>query len=192
MARIDAYVYTIISYFKNESELTSSFLIRIKIIRCPHCSMIGCLILHGFLYGYNQTGRQDQIRGRRIYCSNRNNRSGCGKTISLFKATIIKGYSFLSITIWQFLKNLQRGLSPYRAFSSLDVSITPTTIYRIFQRFKERQSFFRTLLHTFMPPPPAPDTTCALLQTIKHFILAFDDQECPLAAFQYTFQTSLF
>ncbi|MCK5543067.1 MAG: hypothetical protein KAI40_10275, partial [Desulfobacterales bacterium] len=59
----------------------------LKIYACPHCNCCGCLILHGFLYGYDDT---DFVRrGHRIFCSNRNLRSGCGRTFPMLKSRFI-------------------------------------------------------------------------------------------------------
>ena len=58
---------------------------RLKLTPCPHCKVVGTLIRHGFLYGFDDSSpRQKTVRARRIFCSNRNARPGCGRTFSVW------------------------------------------------------------------------------------------------------------
>jgi len=48
-----------------------SFHHKLKQYPCPHYKLIGFIILHGFLRGYDESSPIERIiRGRRIYCSN--------------------------------------------------------------------------------------------------------------------------
>ena len=47
---------------------------RLKLTPCPHCNIVGTLIQHGYLRGYDDSNlKQKAVRARRIFCSNRNN-----------------------------------------------------------------------------------------------------------------------
>src|SRR4051794_3753993 len=56
-------------FYRSEQEWTAMFE-RLKLTPCPHCKVVGMLIRHGFLRGYDQNSRKT-IRARRVFCSNR-------------------------------------------------------------------------------------------------------------------------
>ena len=64
---------------------------RLKVTPCPHCRAIGALIRHGYLRGYDEGNlRHKAVRARRIFCSNRGRRPGCGRTFSVWIATKVR------------------------------------------------------------------------------------------------------
>ena len=67
---------------------------RLKQTPCPHCKVVGTLIRHGFLYGFDESNPQRKtVRARRIFCSNRHARRGCGRTFSVWFADKIRRLS---------------------------------------------------------------------------------------------------
>ena len=78
---------------------------RLKQTPCPHCKVTGTLIRHGFLYGFDDTSPQRKtVRARRIFCSNRNNRPGCGRTFSVWLADKIRRLSLTAGALGRFLQ----------------------------------------------------------------------------------------
>ena len=142
------------------------------------------------MYGYNDESDQPgTIRGRRIFCSNRNNRNGCGRTITILKVCFIKGLTFTAKTIWSLLHTLSKGFNKMASYTVRTVIVSNTSLYRLFKRFKLCQSKIRTYLCSIPPPTDSPDP---MIQTILHLKQQFSTEQCPVSAFQYTFQTSFF
>ena len=163
----------------------------LKLIKCPHCKLIGFLILHGYLYGYDEKIYNKKInRGKRFFCSNRNKRKGCGKTFSLLKLTIIRGFIITANSIWEYLNNLAKNMNKKDAFNKIQIIHSDSTIYRLLNRFKLNQHNIRTLLTRISKPPEVINTTNPIIQTVTHLKEAFKEYNCPVAAFQYRFQTS--
>lgn len=78
---------------------------RLKHTPCPRCKAVGTLNWHGYLGGGDEAGTtKKSIRARRIFCSNRNLRQGCGKTFSVWLANKIRRLSFTTGTLWTFLQ----------------------------------------------------------------------------------------
>jgi len=149
--------------------------------------------MHGFLYGYNdQNNEYGIIRGRRIFCSNRNNKTGCGRTINIFKASIIKSFTYTADTIWNFLNNIFKGLNISKAFKILNIDCSAGTPYRLFSRFKLKQSEIRNKLIMLTKPPDTPNYNNPVMQTIEHLKITFYNTNCPISSFQYVMQTSIF
>ena len=178
-------------FYRSASEF-KRFQGTLKQCPCPYCRRTGFLILHGFLYGYAENGGTEKIkRGHRIFCSNRNQRRGCGRTFSCLAAVFIKNFILTTQSLWNFLQNFITSANKYQSFTRLHLPFSATTIYRIYQRFDRRQSFLRSRLRMLCPPPAVADPH-PLLQTIRHLQSAFKNTACPLTALQSRLQLSLF
>jgi hypothetical protein len=168
---------------------------RLKQTRCPHCKGLGTLIRHGFLYGFDESSPQKKtVRARRIFCSNRNARPGCGRTFSVWLADKIRRLSLTTAALWLFLQQAI-GLGILAAGRALGCGLTDRTWQRIWQRFHHGQSKIRTALCGRCPPlelPPRPPVKRGRLpaaQVLAHLQAAFPDTHCPITDFQHTLQT---
>jgi hypothetical protein len=168
---------------------------RLKQTPCPHCKVVGTLIRHGFLYGFDESNPQRKtVRARRIFCSNRQARPGCGRTFSVWIADKIRRLSLTTRALWRFL---QRAVADgiLAAIRASDCHRSDRTWLRIWKRFNLRQSQIRTALSGRCPPPklPAPLPTKPprrpVTQVLAHLQAAFPDARCPIAAFQHTLRT---
>ena len=162
---------------------------QLKLTPCPHCHVVGALIRHGFLYGFDDTSPQRKtLRARRIFCSNRKARPGCGRTFSVWAADKIRRLGLTSAALWRFL---QRAVADgIRAASrSLDCHLSDRTLLRIWQRFQHGQSSIRTALFGRCPPPQLPTAHRPAAQVLAHLQAAFPDAPCPVATFQHTLRT---
>lgn len=160
-----------------------------KLTSCPFCKKIGTLILHGFLYGYQENSSDTCKRGRRIICNSRRKRSaGCGKSFSLLIASLIPMVDYTCKTIWNFLTFLKNGHSVIASLLKTGIVRSERTIYRLFRRLRLQQHTMRTLLLRITSPPERGDVTNPFIQTITHLEKAFPDNQCPVEAFQRHFQ----
>ena len=158
---------------------------------CPHCQTVGMLFGHGFLRGYDDTSpRRKTVRARRILCSNRKARHGCGKTFSVWLVDKIRRLSLTTGGLWNFLQHAVSG-SVLGAMDTVKNFLSVRTWQRIWQRFRLAQSDIRTALSGWCPPPPLPAQTSQRPETqvIAHLQAAFPDADCPIAAFQQATHT---
>jgi hypothetical protein len=179
-------------YYRTEEEF-EGIRSRLKNNPCPHCRITGCLILHGYLYGYKEDTSSKKVkRGHRIFCNNRLNRKvkGCGRTFSILISGFIKNHILTALSVWSFLKNIKEKISLASSFRASGGIISDTGIYRIIRKFKENQVKIRTLLTRIKEPPSLKHTNNSAIQTIEHLKSAFSDSTCPVTEFQYHFQTS--
>jgi len=162
---------------------------------CPHCRRVGFLVLHGYLYGYAPEevplgcGEADLIqRGRRIFCSNRNNRTGCGGTFSLLLTGCIRNFVISARLLSVFLEKIRQGFYPAEAARQSGLQMCTSTVYRLYKKFRLNQSRIRSYLHRLKAPPPLVDTVNPVIQTLTHLTAAF--KPCMVSGFQHHFQTS--
>jgi hypothetical protein len=163
---------------------------RLKLTSCPHCKTVGMLIRHGVLTGFDDSNPQRKvIRARRIFCSNRHRRRGCGRTFSVWIANTIRRLSLTTRTLWTFLQHAVVGTIA-AAISATNCPLSDRTFQRIWKRFDHSQSAIRTALTALLargPPPelPAPSARRpAAAQTLAHLQVTFPHADCPIAAFQ--------
>jgi hypothetical protein len=169
---------------------------RLKQTHCPHCKLVGTLIRHGSLYGFDDSNPQRKtLRARRIFCSNRNARPGCGHTFSVWLADKIRRLSLTTGCLWRFLQRVVVG-GIVAALRAADCQRSDRTRQRIWKRFLLGQSTIRTALLARCPPPKLPQLVAKpahrpAAQVLDHLQAAFPDDPCPIAAFQQTLRTFL-
>ena len=159
---------------------------RLKLTPCPHCRTVGTLIRHGVLTGFDDSGPRRTVRARRIFCSNRHRRCGCGRTISVWIADKIRRLSLIARTVWAFLKRAVAGTlaAAIRATNSVR---SDRTMRRVWTRFQRAQSAIRTALLNRGPPPTSAAAAFrrpAEAHVLAHLQSAFPQAACPVAAFQ--------
>jgi len=162
---------------------------RLKLTPCPHCQRAGALVRHGFLYGFDDRNpHRKTIRARRIFCSNRNARPGCGRTFSVWAADTIRRLGLTTSGLFRFLRLvLARGLlAGIRDFRG---HLSDRTLIRIWNRFRLGGSKIRTALMQRCAPPQLLLEHRPEAQVLAHLHTAFPDATCPIAAFQHTMRT---
>lgn len=178
-------------FYKSKKDF-QQFYFHLKQLACPHCQLIGALILHGYLYGYNDKLNHQRItRGQRVFCSNRNRRDGCGRTFSILAFNLLKKFTITTHSLWQYLKRIAHGFNKIQAFKRLNLPFCDSTVYRLYKRFYLTQPKIRTFLLGKCSAPQNAGTRNSFMQTIAHLKQAFNHSHDPIAAFQYDFQSSL-
>jgi hypothetical protein len=166
---------------------------RLKHTPCPHCRRVGTLIRHGFLYGFDETDpRHKTVRARRIFCSNRNARPGCGRTVSVWLTDKIRRLSLTTAALWRFLQLAVAGTLAAAIRLVADCRRSDRTWQRLWKRFNRGQSRIRTALSACRPPPAVPAEPAhrrPAAHVLAHLRAAFPDDPCPIAAFQLTLRT---
>jgi len=168
---------------------------RLKQTPCPHCKVVGMLIRHGFLCGFDDSNSQRKtVRARRIFCSNRKARRGCGRTFSVWIADKIRRLSLTTGSLWRFLQRAAAA-GILAAIRAADLHLSDRTWLRIWKRFDQGQSKIRTALSACCPPPelpprpPAEPACPTAAHVLAHLQAAFPDAHCPIAHFQHSLRT---
>jgi hypothetical protein len=161
---------------------------RLKQTPCPHCRVVGALNRHGVLCGYDESSpRRKTLRARRVFCSNRNARPGCGHTFSVWLADKIRRLSLTTAALGAFLQcAVAGGIRP--AIRAADGSLSERTWWRVWKRFRLGQSTIRTALSSRCPPPELPAEHRPAAHALAHLQAAFPDAD-PIAAFQHRLRT---
>lgn len=162
---------------------------KLKITECPHCKSVGFLIKHGFLRGYDsQHPVGKTARATRVFCSNRNRATGCGRTFSVWMADRIKHLFLSAESLWQFLSNAVNSGNKLQAFRNLNSGLSDSSAYHIWRRFRNSLTTIRTALAGLCEPPTI-ESDCPAQLTLVHLQQAFKEHSLsPIAAFAATFK----
>jgi hypothetical protein len=158
------------------------------------------LIGHGFLRGYAERDSEVVVRGRRVFCSNRARRTGCGRTFSVRLATVLAGFLVRTLTLWRFANAVVGGLTRRAGWLLVaDGALSLSSGYRCWRRLSAAQSALRTRLWREAPAPASVERE-PIAHLLAHIGVVFPAVErtraarCwdPLAAFQLHLQRGLF
>ncbi len=94
-------------------------------LECEHCSKHDQFVSHGIIYK-QRSGMFAEKVGKRIFCSNRYGRTGCGRTFQLYVATEIPGFRYGAAHLFVFISALLANHSISEAY----IKATGQTEYR--------------------------------------------------------------
>ncbi len=98
-------------------------------LECRQCSKNNQFVSHGYVY--RQLSQNTRITvGKRIFCSNRRGRTGCGSTIRLYLATVIPTLRYDTSHLMTFLNVLLGGASIQQSYQAATQSNEPRNAYR--------------------------------------------------------------
>jgi hypothetical protein len=143
---------------------------------------------HSFLRGNDPAAADGRLsRGQRVFCSNRGQRGGCGRTFSIVPAEVLPRHTITASMAWRWLVQLLAGLSLKSAVESLRLPLALETFYRLRRALRRKLDLIRPRLFEQQAPPVSSQSD-PLLQTVEHLQAVFPGAECALAAFQLRFQ----
>ncbi len=122
-------------------------------IRCQHCSKQGQFVSHGFVYKKQHHGEKRAV-GKRIFCSNRHGRSGCGRTLRLYLTTELAFLHYTTVHLTAFLFALLGGSTIQRAYRSATQTDEPRNAWRWLHKLQRKLVEYRALLKAPCLPLP--------------------------------------
>lgn len=127
------------------------------------------------------------LRGQRVFCSNRGQREGCGRTFLLCLAEVLPRHTVTASLVWSWLVQVLAGWSLKAAAEKLRLPFALETVYRLRRRLRRSLDRLRSRLCREQAPPTSTHTD-PLLQTAQHLQAVFAERPCPPADFQLHFQ----
>lgn len=123
-----------------------------SILKCPRCSRDEFLVSHGYTHKIRHD--KQHRSGKRIFCSNRYGRSGCGSTFSLALSDNVPSYQYRAIHLTVFLTCLIGGTAIAKAYKVATNSDEPRHAYRWLDKLKRKLPGFRLLVKRINEPQP--------------------------------------
>ncbi len=114
--------------------------------QCAHCSQTQQLVSHGFVRKKRVGGTSEAV-GKRVFCSNRNQHTGCGRTVQLYLDSTIRYLHYAGCCVVALLLRLVEGMTVQRAYHHATGAATPRNAYRWLQKLWAQLSAYRSLSH---------------------------------------------
>jgi hypothetical protein len=167
-------------------------LLVLKQLCCPECGQTETFNRHSKLYGNDPDSTQggQAQRGQRVWCCPRGQRSGCGKTFSIFLADVLPRHTVRASALASLLDRLLQDSSIKAAVEALGLPYALEGLYHLLQRMRGRLAAIRAALCREQKAP-ASSQSDPLLQSVEHLRSLFPRSQCPLTAFQLHFQRPL-
>jgi len=175
-----------IKYARNPKDL-AAHMDNLKMVRCPICGRTGYLNRHGCLKGYSDSGQDKDERGKRVFCSNRNCRAGCGRTYSILLAYNLFRRMLNTLQLWAFISLISDGSSIKSAWQQT-CKLALETAYSTWTSFRKNQSHIRSRLSRHSAAPKAIHAGSAINHLIAHLKDSFIGKKDPIGEFQASFQ----
>lgn len=163
-------------------------------IRCLHCHQTQQLVSHGFIYKKQSCAEPEPV-GKRVFCSDRYNRIGCGRTMRLYLDTSVRYLHRSGCTLVAFVLALIAGMPIRQAYQQATGSANPRHAYRWLHRLGAQLSIYRCIAHrpplpeiAAQPQPSRPARLLSLTSTFKALLNQLGHRPC--AIYQLKWQRS--
>jgi hypothetical protein len=120
-------------------------------IQCKHCHQSGQMVSHGFIYKQHACVEKEPV-GKRVFCSNRYGRSGCGRTHQLYLAHRIPCLHYGAAQLLIFLTSLLMGRVLEDAYQDATGQAEPRNAWRWIKRLTLKLTDFRCFLKARFTP----------------------------------------
>jgi len=164
-------------------------------VACRHCGKREQLVSHGFIYKKQAVASNPVSVGKRVLCSQRFGRTGCGRTVQLYLASVVRYLHAAGPALANFIGHLLAGLAIAKAYQQATGATESRQSYRWFNRMFLRLSDYRSQSHR--APVPSESGPCKahgslrrhlLTTTLEHLLRHFQAPLC--ATYQQQLQTS--
>lgn len=156
--------------------------------QCRHCQQTQQLVSHGMVYK-KQVGGEPAMIGKRVFCSNRNQHTGCGRTMRLYLDAMVRYLHYTGEQVVAFVLALMAGMTMQLAYCQATGTSDPRHAYRWLHRLCAQLSSYRSLWHR---PAPArsqasvdypirasrPDRRSLLTSTFEQLLQHFGAATC--------------
>ncbi|MBL4866787.1 MAG: hypothetical protein JKY67_10485 [Pseudomonadales bacterium] len=117
-------------------------------LTCQHCGSQGHFVPHGFVYKNQHIDHsyEKEPVGKRIMCSNRYGRTGCGRTLRFYLADYVPALSRAAIHISLFFLALITGKPIQSAYTEATHTIDPRNAYRWLSKCQTKIIHYRAAL----------------------------------------------
>jgi hypothetical protein len=123
-------------------------------IRCAHCHRCNQMVSHGFIYRRRPSAEKQPV-GKRVFCSNRYGRSGCGRTHQLYLAHRFPYLRYGAAQLLIFLTSLLIGRHLEDAYEAATGQVEPRNAWRWLKRLRLNLTDFRCFLKARRRPMDA-------------------------------------
>ena len=114
-------------------------------LACEHCFKNDQFVSHGIIYKQRSSVHAEKV-GKRLFCSNRYGRNGCGRTFQLYVATEVPTYRYGAAHLFLFIAALMANMNISEAYHQATDQTEPRNAWRWLKRLMFKLSHYRRFL----------------------------------------------
>jgi len=153
---------------------------------CQHCQSNQQWVSHGFVYKKAYAGNKETV-GKRVLCSNRGNKQGCGHTVRLYLSHRTPNKQYSANIIFLFLSlSVISSYSIHQAYCQATGADSSRNAYRWINAIFSNLYQYRSLLHQLPLITPIKPFASTRLQLI-HETFSLIHQRFPSAQLYQSF-----
>ncbi len=114
-------------------------------LECAHCSKHDQFVSHGIIYKQRSSTLSEKV-GKRIFCSNRFGRTGCGRTFQLYVANEIPHFRYGAAHLFLFIAALLAKLDIAEAYHQATGQTETRNAWRWLSKLMNQLSEYRSVL----------------------------------------------
>lgn len=115
--------------------------------QCHHCFKHDQFVSHGFVYKQRSQSLREAI-GKRLFCSNRYGRTGCGRTFQLYIREALPGHRYNTHHLFIFLDSLLKLRTVQQAYEKATGTGEPRNAWRWLNKLQAQLIRYRCVLET--------------------------------------------
>jgi hypothetical protein len=163
-----------------------------NVLSCHHCSQNNQFVSHGIIYKQRSIKVSEPV-GKRLLCSNRYGRSGCGRTFQLYIADQVPQFHYGALQWLVFLTSLFAGFSIRKSYVKATGQAEARHAWRWLSKLVSKLSHYRCVLNAqpnnnLTPAKSRTQRLQLLLPTLKSLFLSLP--HATVEAYQSTQQTA--
>lgn len=105
------------------------------------------LVSHGYIYKKDSSTTEPVPVGKRVICSKRYGRTGCGRTMQLYLDSRVRYLHYAGCCVVAFVCWLMAGITISEAYQDVTGTEDPRNAYRWLSKLSEQFSVYRSHLH---------------------------------------------
>lgn len=135
--------------FFNDFEVINTFTLSLGFhkdrLECAHCSKPDQFVSHGIIYKQRSSTLAEKV-GKRIFCSNRYGRRGCGRTFQLYVSNEVPTFRYGAAHLFVFIASVLAQYSVKKAYFAATGKNSFRNAWRWINRLVKQMSTFRSFL----------------------------------------------
>jgi len=116
-------------------------------LKCRQCTKNDQFVSHGYVYRQLSSTSKAKV-GKRIFCSNRHGRTGCGSTLRLYLTEAIPSLRYQTVHLAAFLNTLLGGASIQQSYQTATQTTEPRNAYRWLNKLDDQLINYHGFLKT--------------------------------------------
>ena len=114
-------------------------------VECVHCLKNDQFVSHGIIYKQRSSAFAEKV-GKRIFCSNRSGRNGCGRTFQIYIANQVPSFRYGAAQLFIFITSLLANFNICEAYHQATGQYETRNAWRWLKKFRFKLSDYRSFL----------------------------------------------